>query len=54
MTRGQLFWLIMILVFIGSLFWFWPNYGYMGMSAVVFVLLALIGWKVFGPPIKGD
>ncbi len=54
MSRGLLFWIIMLLVLIGALWFSYPNYGLMGMSAVVWILLALLGWKVFGPPIRGD
>jgi len=57
MTTGLLFWVIML---IALLFGIWgiysapggPNWHGMGMSLVLWVLLALLGWEVFGPAIK--
>jgi hypothetical protein len=53
MSAGLLFWIIMIL---GVLFGFranWPltaNNGWgFGSNLILFILLALLGWKVFGP-----
>jgi hypothetical protein len=56
MSKGLLFWIIMLLVLIcgiGGFFWgggFSPFFG--GMSFLVWVVVALIGWQVFGPPIQ--
>lgn len=54
MSRGLLFWIIFILAVIG---WFvnaWPlsTFGF-GASVVIVILVALLGWQVFGPPIHG-
>lgn len=53
MTFGLLFWIIMLftLLFGG---WSWHRsepYGPWGSSFLLFVLLFLLGWKVFGAPI---
>ena len=58
MSIGLLFWLIMI---IGLLFGFafrsnsaWAGwYGPYGDWLILFILLALLGWGVFGPPLHG-
>jgi len=57
MTFAFVFWLIFLLCFIAWLVGWryqnvWPQYGY-GSYVIVFVLLAILGWAVFGPPIHG-
>lgn len=55
MTRGLLFWVLMILWAISALF----GVTIIGANAVyvsvvlLIVLFALLGWQVFGPAIKG-
>ena len=54
MKIGIWFWILMALVlFFGGLGYFgvW-QYGYWGSGAVLFVLLALLGWDAFGPPVQ--
>jgi len=54
MPIGIMFWVIMI---VWLVFGFWQNgtelragrYGPIGGSLLTFVLLALLGWAVFGP-----
>lgn len=57
MTLGFLFWLLMLLAFIFNGWWNWPsdraNYGPFGGSMFVFVLLFILGWRVFGFVIQG-
>ena len=59
MSRGFVFWFLMLLWLVFSLWWWWPApgvaYGYLalGFPLLIFVLLALLGWQVFGPPVKG-
>jgi hypothetical protein len=52
MSIGLLFWVIMV---IGLLFGFYTNRAtpmvWIGNSLVLWVLLALLGWAVFGPAI---
>jgi hypothetical protein len=55
MSIGLLFWIIMI---VGLIVWGWafaqPNNPYAPYHPIVWwVLLALLGWGVFGPPIHG-
>ncbi len=54
MPIGILFWVIMIVWFLLGLYSHRSdlrdgNYGYVGGNLMLFALLALIGWKVFGP-----
>ena len=59
MTIGFLFWLLMILWFLFGLYWNWPRngsqpgYSVVGGNLLLFILLFLLGWKVFGFPIQG-
>jgi hypothetical protein len=60
MSKGLAFWIIMLILLI---FGIWTGYMtpvvangyahyYLGMSAVTYVLLFLLGWQVFGFPIQ--
>lgn len=58
MTLGFLFWLLMILWLLFGLYWNRTdiqggNYGILGGNLLLFVLLFLLGWKVFGFVIQG-
>jgi len=57
MTRGLLFWVIFIVavIFAGAVaFGFGREYGVGGFSGLVtMVLLLLLGWQVYGPPVRG-
>lgn len=44
----------MLILLIFGLWHAYPNYYGMGGSLILWILLALLGWKVFGPPIRGD
>ena len=58
MPAGMIFWLLMILWFIFGMWWNWPrtpagtvgslSYGPIGSNLLLFVLLFILGWKVFG------
>lgn len=51
MTKGTIFWLLMIitLVFYGwGRPWAGANYGPFGTNLLLFFLLFLLGWQVFG------
>lgn len=56
MTKGLLFWVIMIILLIGHLFTNWPRSGVapypFGIGLVNWILLALLGWQVFGAAIR--
>ncbi len=54
---GILFWVIMLLWFLFGLYWQQGDikegrYGLAGGHLLLFVLLFLLGWKVFGPPLQ--
>ena len=59
MDKGTLFWVIMILCLIGALI-NWPSgdgtglrrWGPFGFSAIVWILLFLLGWQAFGFIVK--
>jgi len=61
MTRSFIFWLLMFLWLIFGFWWYWPadhvvgayHYGGLGIPLFIFILLALLGWQVFGTPVKG-
>lgn len=57
MTKGLLFWILMILWLVFGFYVNWGgvqagSYGWAGNHLLLFVLFALLGWKVFGPPIQ--
>lgn len=54
MPAGIWFWLIYILCFLFGGWFFWSQWGYYGFggSFVIFFLMGLLGWKLFGPPIQ--
>lgn len=58
MSMGLIFWILMLLWLIFGLAWNWPGstavgaYGPIGNSALLFVLLLLLGWQVFGAPVR--
>jgi hypothetical protein len=58
MSRGLLFWIIMILLLLSALWSYWPTGGLgvgylsLGFPIILWVLLALLGWKVFGPILR--
>jgi hypothetical protein len=57
MTKGLLFWVLMIAWLIFGLWTYWPathggNYGPVGFNTLLFVLLGLLGWQTFGAAVK--
>jgi hypothetical protein len=56
MTRGLLFWVLMVVWFV-----FWlavfgglvGRYGAEGSNVLLFILFGLLGWQVYGPPVRG-
>lgn len=49
MPMSLLFWILMLLSLIFGFGPWWPTGG----RLLLFVLLALLGWKTFGPPLRG-
>lgn len=52
MPLGYVFWLLMILALVFNLWFLWPLGVASGSTLFIFVLLALLGWKVFGPVVN--
>jgi len=53
MPISFIFWLLMLLWLLFGLWWNWPGgnagpYGPIGNNLLLFILLFLLGWKVFG------
>jgi hypothetical protein len=56
MTRGLIFWIILLLwflVIIGGISGFLSGYGPMANTVLLFILFLLLGWQVYGPPVRG-
>lgn len=59
MSIGFIFWLLMLLWLIFGTYVYWPKdrtavgFGPLGGAWLVFILLFLLGWKVFGFIIQG-
>ncbi len=53
MTVAFLFWLLMILWLIFGLYWHRDDHVVLGGSLLLWILLFLLGWKLFGFPIQG-
>lgn len=55
MAAGLWFWLIYVICVLFGVWVDWPadrNYRPLGGKLVLFVLLGLLGWAVFGAPLK--
>lgn len=52
MSIGLIFWIIMLLVLLGGGF-YWRAAPFLPGFGVFWLLLFLLGWKVFGFPIQG-
>jgi hypothetical protein len=60
MTRGLIFWVLMLIWFVFALFLNFGgaqlgigHYGGIANSFLEFVLFLLLGWQVYGPPVHG-
>jgi hypothetical protein len=57
MTRGLVFWVLMLIWFVFGIAWhfalFTVTVGIIGGTLLLFILFGLLGWQVFGPPIHG-
>lgn len=51
MSFGLVFWILMLLWLVFGAWHFWPNYYNVGFNLLLFILLLLLGWKVFGAPV---
>lgn len=56
MSIGLAFWILMLIWLVFGLAWHWGAlgpYGPIGGTLLLFILLLLLGWKTFGPPLHG-
>ena len=59
MEVSLLFWILMLFWLVFGLAWNWPGrtwggpYGPLGNNLLLFILLLLLGWRVFGQPLHG-
>jgi hypothetical protein len=53
MPFGLMFWILMLVWFVFGLWLTWPNHQLVGGNLLLFILLVLLGWHAFGPPIHG-
>ena len=59
MRIGLLFWILMLVWLVFGIWSFWPAgsggpvlYGPLGGGVMLLLLVGLLGWKVFGPPVQ--
>lgn len=55
MSAGIWFWIIYVLCVLFGFWALWPaagGYHVLAFPGVVFVLIGLLGWGIFGPPIQ--
>lgn len=54
MPMGILFYVLMLIWLVFGVYRDWPsgNYGGIGGSLILFLLMLLLGWRVFGPPLQ--
>lgn len=57
MTAGLAYWILMLVWLVFSAWAAWPagpgGWKSGGPSLLLFILLVLLGWRTFGPPITG-
>ena len=55
MTLGLCFYILMLFWAIFGLYFGYNNYSpyFVGSNLLLFILLLLLGWKLFGPPLHG-
>lgn len=58
MTLGLIFWILMLLWLVFGLWQNWPGaqpppWGWLGSTVLLFLLFLLLGWGVFGAPVRG-
>jgi hypothetical protein len=55
MTRGLAYWVLMLIWLVVGIVWHLGligAYGVLGVALIPFLLFALFGWQVFGPPLR--
>ncbi len=53
MSIGFWFWLLWVIWYLFGAWWIWWPQGryYLGSYSILWILIALLGWKVFGSPL---
>jgi len=55
MSLAFIFWFIMLVWVLGCTWHHWPTIGvWYGINLLEFILFALIGWKIFGSPVRKE
>lgn len=52
MTKELLYWILMLFWLVLGIWTTWPNYRAGAPNLILFVLMVILGWAEFGPPIK--
>jgi hypothetical protein len=62
MSLGLIFWILMLVWLVFGIWWTWPapapqqstawHYAPLGSNVLLFILLLLLGWAIFGAPVK--
>jgi hypothetical protein len=52
MTAGIWFWIIYVISILFTGYWWWPFTADRAPWLVVYILIGLLGWGVFGAPIR--
>ncbi len=53
MSLGLAFWILMLIVVALGIYWNWGTPAAARNDLLLFALLVLLGWKVFGAPLHG-
>jgi hypothetical protein len=51
MSMSLAYWVCMLIWLVMGVWSSWPNYKATGGNLLLFILLVLVGWRVFGAPI---
>ncbi|HYT45256.1 MAG TPA: hypothetical protein VEP90_23210 [Methylomirabilota bacterium] len=51
MTPNTVFWILMLVWLVLGIGWGWRDS--FGGTLILFILIAMLGWKIFGTPFKG-
>lgn len=51
MSFGLCYWILMLLWLVFGIWSNWPNRIAIGGNVLLFILLLLVGWQVFGAPV---
>lgn len=51
MPLGLMFWILMLIWLVFGVWWNWPNHVVVGGNLLLFILIGLLGWHAFGPPV---